>query len=116
MVDMVVRVLENDRYACRGVHDYLGGLSLSLAGGNTRVCEVDWGPWLGTDTIASVSADASGATVTTANTDTAVTLTISNVRGAGYVRHTITTTDGLVRTLDIETREITSRPRISGYA
>lgn len=106
MTDRYVKVLENDRYVAKGVRQYLGGLIIEQSENDSLDYDIDWSDWLGSDTIASVSSEASNATQSVANTTTVVTITVSGLQGDGYVRHAITTTTtGEVRELTIETRQ-----------
>jgi len=99
MTDRLVKMLENNRRVCRGLAKRADGVAFLLDENETLDVSVDWTDWLGSSTIASVTNEATGVSVTSANTATTATLTLS--APPGIIEHRITTDGGEVKELRI---------------
>ncbi len=101
MTDRIVKVLENGRFVCRGFRKVRGLPCISLDDDESLPITVDWSDWLQSDTISSVTNDATSVTVSSAsNTTTTATMTLS-ANSSGYVEHRITTAAGSIKELVI---------------
>jgi hypothetical protein len=97
MTDRLIKVLEQDKQVLRGLKPRGRAAVLSIDDNETLSLAIDWTEWLGTDTIDSVTNQATGVTVSGAtNTTTAAALTVSALR-SGWIEHRITTDAGLVK-------------------
>lgn len=96
-----IRVMSNGRIAARGLSRSGQGVNLQIDSQETIPVSIDWSGFLGSDTISSVTNDASGATISGAsNTTTTATFKISGA-DAGLIQHRITTTNGAIKELPI---------------
>lgn len=97
MADRVVRILEQDKQILRGLKPRGKHAVLSLDDNETLNITFNWSDWLGSDTIASVTNAAIGATISGAsNTTTTATFKVS-ATSSGWIEHRITTVGGLVK-------------------
>lgn len=93
MTDRIVKVLEDNRFVTRGVQQRSRDLILEVDEDETLKVTFDWSSWLGSDTIASVTNEVSGPTLSGAsNTTTQASFKVSG--GPGLIEHRITTTTG----------------------
>lgn len=99
MTDRLIKMLENGRSVCRGVSKRSDGVAMMLAEDETLNITVDWSDWLGSAEIASVTDEATGVSVTSSNTTTTATLTVS--APPGIIQHRITTDGGEVKELRV---------------
>lgn len=102
MTDRLIKVLENQRLLTRGCVDMGAYVRIYADRDETLSYTVDWSPWLGSNTIASVSNESHGPTVTSTNTTTAATLTIS--KSPGRIEHRITDSAGQTKELRLDIR------------
>lgn len=101
MTDRLIRVLENGRIATRGLNRQDSGVALSVDEDETLPISVDWSSFLGSDTIDSVTNNATGATISGAsNTTTTTTFKVTS-SSSGIIEHRITTAAGTVKELPI---------------
>jgi hypothetical protein len=97
MTDRTAKILEQDKMVLRGLKARGKHIVMSLDDDETLDITLDWTPWLGTDTIASVSNTASGITVSGAsNTTVSATFKVASTY-SGWVEHRITTAAGLIK-------------------
>jgi hypothetical protein len=98
MADRIVKVLENGNLVTRGIGKKSDGPVIALDEDETLDVTFDWTGWLGSDTIASVTNEATSTTVSSeSNTTTTSTFFISG--SCGLVEHRITTAAGLTKEL-----------------
>lgn len=96
-----IRVMENGRIAARGLHRIGQGVGMTIDDDEIIQIKVDWSAFLGADTIATVSNDGNGATVSAAsNTTTTTQFNIAATHGA-IIEHRITTNTGQRKELPI---------------
>lgn len=101
MTNRIAKVLENGRLVCRGLRKRGSGVYVVMTENETLPFTVDWSDWLGSDTIASVTNETHGPSVSTAsNTTTTASLTLSSPRD-GWIEHRITTAAGSTKELII---------------
>lgn len=104
MADRLVKVLENGRLVTRGIFRRGRGVEILLDRNEVLPITVDWSGWLGTDTIASVTNAASGASISNeANTTTQASMTVSGA-SCGYFDNRITTAAGSIKELRVYVR------------
>lgn len=97
MTDRLVKVLENNRFITRGIHRRGRAGEILLDRNEALPVSLDWSGWLDSDTIASVTNEASGASVSSeSNTTTTNTFTVAG-SSTGYVDSRITTAAGSVK-------------------
>lgn len=115
MTNRIIKVLENECFITRGIHQIAPGeFVLSMKDvADVIPITVNWRRWLGSDTISEVTNSPTAATVSNAsNTTTTASLTLSG--GSGYVKHTITTAAGTVKSIIIWINEPGDR-NLTGY-
>jgi hypothetical protein len=99
MADRLIRILEQGKLILRGVKPRGRAIVANQDENETLTYTVNWSTWLGTDTIASVTNETSGITVSAAsNTTTTATFKLSGNR-SGWLEHRITTAGGLTKEL-----------------
>jgi hypothetical protein len=104
VTDRLVKVLENGRLITRGIFRRGRGAEILLDREEALPVTLDWSGWLDTDTIASVTNDTSGASVSSeSNTTTTNAFTISGA-STGYVDSRITTAAGSIKELRVYVR------------
>ena len=99
MADRFVKVLEQGKLVHRGVKPRGRAIVANQDENETLSYTINWAGWLGTDTIASVTNQSTGVTVSGAsNTTTQATFKLTSNR-SGWVEHRITTAGGLTKEL-----------------
>ena len=99
MSNRTVKILENGRMVTRGLFRRGNAAEIIMDRNESLPVTVDWSDWLGSDTIASVTNDAEGASVSSeSNTTTTATFTVSG-SSTGYVDNRITTAAGSIKEL-----------------
>lgn len=101
MTNRLVKMLENGRIVVRGLSRRGIGVEVQMDRDESLPISVDWSGWLGSDTIASVTNAAAGASVSAeSNTTDTVSLTLSG-RSTGYLDSRITTSSGKIKELRV---------------
>jgi len=99
MADRYIKILEQGKSILRGVKPRGNAIVAAQDRNETLNYSVNWATWLGSDTIASVTNETTGITLTAAsNTTTTSTFTISG-QSSGWLEHRITTAAGRVKEL-----------------
>jgi len=100
MADRTIKVLENNRLVTRGASSDGRNATIEVDEDETLPITVDWSGWLGSDTIASVTNEATGPSVSgESNTTTTAALSVSG--DPGLIEHRITTAAGAVKELRV---------------
>lgn len=101
MADRLIRVRENGRIATRGLSRDGQGCRIAIDENETLPITIDWGDFLGADTIESVTNAATSASVSGAsNTTTTASFLISS-NSCGMIEHRITTAAGTTKEIPI---------------
>jgi hypothetical protein len=101
MTNRLVKMLENGRIVVRGLSRRGIGVEVQMDRDESLPISVDWSGWLGSDTIASVTNAATGASVSAeSNTTDTVSFTLSG-KGTGYLDSRITTSSGKIKELRV---------------
>lgn len=96
-----IYVMANGRIATREATRTGAGVNIQADDDETIPVTIDWSGWLGSDTISSVSNNATGATLASeANTTTGASFNITSASSA-IIEHRITTAAGYVKELPI---------------
>jgi hypothetical protein len=111
MTDRTIYVLEQGKVVTRGLGQSGQHPVLYLDEDEKLSVSVDWSEWLGTDTIASVTNEATLTTVSNAANTTTTASFLLNSRYNGYLEHRITTTAGQVKELKIMVDVKQDQPR-----
>ncbi|MCJ8334628.1 MAG: hypothetical protein MJH10_10345 [Epibacterium sp.] len=102
MANRLVKVLEGGRFLTRGCNDMGSHVLLRVDPDEVLVFTVDWTPWLGGNTIQSVSNQAEGVTITSNYSGSIVTLKISG--SPGFIQHRISDSAGQTKEVRLEVR------------
>lgn len=109
MSDRLVKILEQGKLVLRGLKRSGSNAILFLDSDETLNITFDWSAWLDDDTIASVTNNVTGVSVSNeSNTTTAATMNVS-ANYSGFLEHRITTDGGL-------TKEMKVFVSVDGYA
>jgi hypothetical protein len=99
MTDRYIKVLQQSKTILRGLKPRGSAIVAQQDSDETLNYSVNWATWLGSDTIASVTNETTGITLSAAsNTTTTSAFTISG-QSSGWLEHRITTTAGKVKEL-----------------
>lgn len=99
MADRVIKILEQAKLILRGVKPRGRAVVANQDENETLSYTVNWAGWLGADTIASVTNQTTGVSISGAsNTTTSATFKLNSNR-SGWVEHRITTAAGNTKEL-----------------
>ena len=99
MTDRYVKVLEQGKSVLRGLKPRGNAVVAQQDRNESLNYSVNWATWLDTDTIASVTNETTGVSLSGAsNTTTTTTFTISG-NTSGWIQHRITTAAGRIKEL-----------------
>lgn len=99
MTDRIIRILEQGKLILRGVKPRGRAIVANQDENEALSYTINWSDWLGSDTIASVTNESTGLTITSAsNTTTTAAFKLSGSR-SGWLEHRITTAGGLTKEL-----------------
>lgn len=105
MTDRIVKVLENNHLITRGISHINRRLYANQTSDESQPYTFDFTSWLGDDTIASVTSEGRGASITPVFDDTTVSATLSSFSGGGWIKLRITTAAGSTKELTIYTQQ-----------